>query len=62
MPRMSEVASRQAVTRWMKQHKNEFETATALAESAAITWQKPEWLDDDQHWIWDVAIDVLPTE
>lgn len=62
MPKMSEVASRQSVTRWMMKYKNEFETATALAESAATRWQKPEWLDDPDHWIWEVAIDILPTE
>lgn len=29
---------------------------TGLAESAAINLDHPEWLDDDTHEIWDLAI------
>ena len=31
---------------------------TALAEQAAIQLGQPEWLDDEQHVIWDLAVDV----
>ena len=33
-------------------------SATALAESAAITLGHDEWLDDPDHWIWDLALEI----
>ena len=33
-------------------------TATTLAESAANTLGHDEWLDDETHWIWDLAIEI----
>lgn len=33
-------------------------SATALAESAAITLGHDEWLDDPEHWIWDLALSI----
>jgi hypothetical protein len=34
-------------------------SATTLAESAAIVLGHDEWLDDPDHWIWDLAIETL---
>ena len=53
------------VRRWMQLHCNEYESATQLAENCAYYFD-PEnsyesWLDDETHWIWDIAIDVKPT-
>jgi len=31
---------------------------TALAESAALIFDHPEWLDDETHWVWDLAVDL----
>jgi hypothetical protein len=33
-------------------------TATTLAESAANTLGHDEWLDDETHWIWDLALEI----
>ena len=30
---------------------------TELAEYAAIELDEDQWLDDSEHWIWDVAIE-----
>ncbi len=31
---------------------------TMLAETAALDCDHPEWLDDETHVVWDLAIDV----
>ena len=33
-------------------------SATVLTESAAITLGHDEWLDDPDHWIWDLALEI----
>ena len=30
-------------------------TATELAEMAASALDHPEWLDDETHWVWEIA-------
>ena len=32
--------------------------ATTLAVEAAVGLDHPEWLDDDQHFVWDLAVDM----
>lgn len=32
---------------------------TQLAEDAAISLNHDEWLDDSDHWIWELAIEVF---
>ena len=32
--------------------------ATTLAVEAAVGLDHPEWLDDEQHFVWDLAVDV----
>ena len=34
-------------------------SATALAEAAAATLGHDSWLDEPDHWIWDLALEVL---
>lgn len=34
-------------------------TATELAETTAGALDRDDWLDDPDHWIWDLAVDVL---
>lgn len=34
-------------------------TATELAEVAAWEMDHDEWLDDPDHWIWDIALEVV---
>ena len=31
---------------------------TQLAENAAHMFSHDEWLDDEQHWVWELAADV----
>ena len=33
--------------------------ATYLAEHAADVLDRPDWLDDPEHCVWDLAVDVL---
>ncbi len=50
------------VTKWMRNHASEFDTATELAEDAADEFgakDKGGPLDDDTHWIWDLAQDAM---
>lgn len=35
---------------------------TRLAEAAAEHFDHDEWLDDPDHWVWDVAIDASDAE
>ena len=45
------------VKNWMIINRNGFENATELAEFAAHEFGHSEWLDDSDHWIWELAID-----
>lgn len=31
---------------------------TRLAEEAALVFDHLEWLDDETHWVWDLAVDI----
>ncbi len=47
---------------WMLSNAEAHETATSLAEEAvecALDREPWEWLDDDTHWIWDLAAAVF---
>ena len=37
----------------------DFQTATELAEELAEHFNHTEWLDDSNHWIWDLACEVV---
>lgn len=53
-------ASRVVIRQWMRAMAHEYETATKLAEAAATELGLPdEWLDDETHWIWDLAINAM---
>ena len=67
--RREEVAAlRQEVRNWMlmaldSDLESYLDTAgmwdcTALAENAALNFNHEEWLNDDTHWVWDLAIEV----
>lgn len=57
----AEEALRVACKRWMTLHQDEAETATELAEMAAHEGPgEDEWLDDPDHWVWEIAIEVMP--
>ena len=48
------------VRAWMVAFVGRFETATQMAETAVDVLLLPEdWLDDETHWVWDVAADVF---
>lgn len=36
-----------------------YENATQLAEAAADTFEHDEWLDDPEHWIWELAVEFF---
>jgi predicted nucleic acid-binding Zn-ribbon protein len=50
-----------AVRRWMEDHEDGAETATHLAERAAYAFDRDRWLDDETHWVWDIAAEVFGT-
>lgn len=52
------------VRKWMLRNKQDYNNATSLAEAAAhhAIGDNDTWLDDSDHWIWELAIDILPTE
>jgi hypothetical protein len=55
---------RSAVLRRMRQlsimHFDEWDeiNATELAKSTAHSIGHPEWLEDDHHWVWDLALKI----
>ena len=57
-PSKSPIApSKAAVRRWMRLNAAEYETATELAEGCNAALDLPqEWLDDPEHWVWEIAI------
>lgn len=43
---------------WMRANAQDYESATQLAEAAEADLDLPEhWLNDPNHWIWDLAAD-----
>jgi len=46
-----------SVQQWMEYHYDEYGTATELAENAAWEFDKDYWLDDETHWVWDLALE-----
>ena len=53
-----------AVLRWMKSVAEDYVDGcgeidcTSLAENAADEFHADFWLDDPNHWVWDLAVDV----
>lgn len=60
--RDAEHALRRSIRRWMASHVGEVDSATELAERAAHEAEGGEdgWLDDPDHWIWEIAGEVKP--
>ena len=51
-------ASKRQVRRWMDANAEEYDGPTQLAEAAACEYpEAADWLDDETHWIWDLAAD-----
>ena len=54
---------RQRVKHWMwiriQQDDDIGMTCTELAEEAAIYFDHDKWLDDETHWIWELAFEVV---
>jgi hypothetical protein len=44
---------------WMRLHAEHYETSTELAEACAIALDHDEWLDNELHTIWDVAVELM---
>ena len=55
---MTEAELRTEVRRYMHQHVAEHDNLTAMAEDAALAFEQDQWLDDPDHWIWELAIEV----
>lgn len=48
------------VRRWMNAIAKECETMTELVEAANIALDLPSaWLDDETHWIWEIAYQTM---
>ncbi len=41
---------------------HEVDNATNLAENAAWHFDRSEWLDNDTHWVWDLAAEFVPAD
>ena len=62
---MNEREQKAAVRQWMLLNAKHHDNATSLAEDAAhnaLENDHDEWLDDESHWIWDIAIEIIPGE
>lgn len=62
--RKQEALDKGKVLAWMRRNAEHHDNATSLAEEAAhyaLPEEHDVWLDDDTHWVWDLAIQVLPT-
>lgn len=57
-----EVARR--IWNWMLRNAERYDNATNLAEAAAheADGDHDDWLDDDTHWIWDLAAEIIPAD
>ena len=51
--------TKQQVKNFMANEANSYETATELAEAAAYEADRPDWISDETHWIWEVALDYI---
>lgn len=61
----AERTTKATVLRWMREHAEHHDNATSLAEDAAhnaLAEDHDAWLNDEQHWIWELAIRVIPGE
>ena len=50
---------------YMQRERASHDNATSLAEDAAhnaLDTDHDEWLDDEQHWIWEMALRVIPCD
>jgi len=62
-PTKSASVSKQSVRIWMQANANDYETATQLAEAAVANFEfAGDPLGDETHWIWDLALDALPSD
>lgn len=51
------------VLRWMRNNAEHHDNATSLAEDAAhnaLPVDHDAWLNDETHWVWELAIEVIP--
>ncbi len=59
----SEQALTSTIKKWMLNNKHDYDNATSLAEAAAHHGDPNEdhddWLDDSDHWIWELAIEII---
>lgn len=62
-PTKSASVSKQSVRIWMRANASDYETATQLAEAAVANFEfAGDPLGDETHWIWDLALDALPSD
>jgi hypothetical protein len=59
--KLAKPTNMRSVKIWMQANASDCETATQLAEAAAANFKfASDPLDDETHWIWDLALDALP--
>jgi hypothetical protein len=53
---VSNLPTKSSVKKWMRDNASEYGSATELAEGANAEFDMPiEWLDDESHWVWELA-------
>ena len=53
--------SKAKVRRWMEANWERYDGPTEIVEGFAATYPEfAHWLDDRNHWIWDLAVDTEP--
>lgn len=51
--------NKQQVRNFMADEAASYETATELAEAAAYEANHIDWLHDETHWVWEIALDYI---
>lgn len=51
--------NRNDIVSFMQVEVNNVASATELAENTAYGFDHPEWLDDETHIVWDLAVDIF---
>jgi hypothetical protein len=60
MAKRGESQIKKQARKWFAPHAQEYRNLTDAAESCAWELGHDEWLDDPDHWVWELAIEYMP--